>query len=286
MLYELWWDTPEQWHKGNSGRAIGPARRNTPLAVIRAATTHLFYVDTANKIQEYIWSDSKWVPGATLPNTDPSDNTSLAAVCYGTGKDFEIRLYYYHQGSGVVGELWFRNGAWENGRMWFADSVEGTKMAVTNPNPSEQGGYSFHLFMVWRDLDPKATTYHINCDTCIDGNWTGPNLTPSVPADSGLACVSWPAGDGYKLRLYFTDADGDVVEYGYYSGTGWDQAPHKLSQTIKSGSKPLTALAYPSAAHTGMDIAVFVKKEQKTILEMFSNGASWLAPKELDWNAL
>ncbi|KAJ7752207.1 hypothetical protein DFH07DRAFT_1061722 [Mycena maculata] len=289
MLYEIGWDTPEKWYKGNGKRAIGPARRNTPLAVVRANAHYLFYIDTDNLIKEYIYSsvDHKWVPGTTLPCTDPSDNTNLAAVWYGTGKDFEIRLYYQHQ-SGIVGELLFRAGAWSTGRMWFGSPVHGTKIAVTNPSPTKQGSYSFHHFMVWTDLPAKdPRKYHIFHSMCTNDDWVGENLTPSVSPDGGLSCVSWAtgtAGDDYKMRLYFTDADGNVVELGYSSASGWDEAPHKPSHTTNSGSRPLAALAYPSTSGTGMDVAVFVKKEGKAMLEMFSDGGSWIAPKELDWN--
>ncbi|KAJ7510825.1 fungal fucose-specific lectin-domain-containing protein [Mycena galericulata] len=284
MLYEIGWDTPEKWYRGNSSRAIGPARRNTPLAVVRANSHHVFYVDTDNAIKEYKWYDHKWVPGATLPATDVSDDTNLTALFCGKGQNLQIRLYY-QQKSGDVQELQFRSGAWHTGTV-FDCAVPGTKLAVTNSMPNEDM-WVLHLFYITPGAEGTDTFRIVHKKTVSnDTYWVSEELTPTVAADAGLAGVAWPEQRGFRMRLYFPDAAGDVVEFGYDStrSHSWDDAPKKPSNTMSSMSKPLAAAHPGMRALTGLE--VFVKKEKKEMVEMFSEFGRWKEPKDLDWNSL
>jgi hypothetical protein len=100
-FYFLGWNERDAiWYSYNGGCPLGSGRRNMPLAAVRAegenpATVHLFYIDTDNRIKEYLLPDqSGWSPGATLPADDIADSSDLAAVATGEGASLEIRVFY------------------------------------------------------------------------------------------------------------------------------------------------------------------------------------------------
>ncbi|KAJ7244855.1 hypothetical protein C8J57DRAFT_1242520 [Mycena rebaudengoi] len=268
MLYEYAWEIPEKWYKGS---VIGPAHNNTPLAVVRATTLHLFCMDTNDAIQEYTCVDRKWVSGALIPAPDVHGNSDLAAVVCGS----QIRLYYQAK-NGDIRELQCRGGEWHTGGI----STKGPgclHVFYTIDDPHEPGK--------WRIM--HATSNDTNA------HWTMEELTPMLPsAGEGLACVAWATPDNnYKMRLFFPNADDKVVQFGYDSSKrAWDSTPEIPSHTMTPWSYSLAAVAYPDSDNDSeIDLAVFVRKTAtggNITVEMSSQRGEWQETKDLNWDSL
>jgi hypothetical protein len=281
-FYFLGWDEQSgKWYRYNAGYPLGSGRRNTPLAAVRAegenpATIHLFYIDTDNRIKEYLLPyQSGWSPGATLPADDIADSSDLAAVATGEGSGLELRVFY-QKTDATVEELRFYNGSWHKARQ-FTDAKAGTGLTVLNSDAYKglDATPFLHLFYVGQVKYDKL----IHQSAKGGDDWTREQLLEQ--GGGGLTSVSWSTYNDHEMMLHFPNGDlpGEVVGMLYTSNTGWDGA-RLPDYTVKSHNRPLASVAFFPTQ--GLTIGVFVKSAEAQIEEMYYEKGDWKGTRTIN----
>jgi hypothetical protein len=263
FIYEAAWDDATGWNSGNA--KLFQAKTGTPLTAIIFAVNEpqirLYYLDNTNTIQEFAFTGTSWVKGATLPGAAASARTSLAAVTWDSAPD--IRLYYQLQDN-TIQELAFTSNTWVvGGHFASTQTFPGSALTATLINPSP----SFRVYYQATDISLHELSW--------TGEWSDGRLDVFPPAQAPLSAVSWLDSSETEafIRIYFPDSAGDFQELSFNSPSGWVIPPAVPINGLTGFTTPLSAVEWGSGP---VNIRVFsLATNENNFSQLAWNTSAW-----------
>ncbi|TFK60783.1 fucose-specific lectin [Pluteus cervinus] len=268
FVYEAASEQSNNWNT-NTTTQLFQAKAGTPLAAVVPGPSqiHLYYLDTSNILQEYIY-DGSWAKGPTLlPYTNLAPNTSLAATTWTDSSSVQqIRLYYQKQDNTIQELSYATSSGWSPGHSFTDQAYPGTGLsAVAN---SAGGNLSCSIY--WQGNDLTLNQYILP-----PSSWTRNTLQWSPAPSSGIAAIIY--ADYYlhdlHVRVYHESTAGIIQEDAYDAppsgAQGWSSATTAInSNTLVNVPTPISTTVWTNS--TGIEVRSYVKNSTNNVYFEFS----------------
>ncbi|TFK68948.1 hypothetical protein BDN72DRAFT_841139 [Pluteus cervinus] len=264
FVYEAASDQNGYWNPNMT--QLFRAKAGTPLAAVVPAPSqvHLYYLDTSNILQEYIYNNS-WTKGATpLPSTNIAPITSLAATTWTDSSSvLNIRLYYQKQDN-TIQELAYSTGSgWSSGYSFTDQAYPGAGLGAFATYFDE--ALSTGVYWQGNDLNVHEYIYASSWSTNLF-KWSA---TPS----SGITAIGWQdtSSDGPQVRVYYENTDRSVEEVSYSYSSGWTMKVPL--NTLVDIPAPISATVWVSGGD--VEARIYVKNNSSNIHIEITYSGGW-----------
>ncbi|TFK71275.1 hypothetical protein BDN72DRAFT_958198 [Pluteus cervinus] len=262
FIYEALWYQTTNWH--STYAKLFQPKPGSPLTAITFPPTqiHIYYLDNSNALQEYIYNHG-WSNGATLPATDLSPSTSLAATTWTTASSQEIRVYYQKQDNTIQELVYSTSSGWSSGNSFTDQAYPGTGIGAFATNFNND---TLATRVFWQANDLTLNEY-------VYPGWTRDTLQWSATPSGSISAAAWLDTSGNtRVRLYFENSAGYVEEVSN-NGPSWAVNPNVPANVLAGFKAPISATMWLDGG--AAQIRTYVKSNSSNTHVEIAYSGNW-----------
>ncbi|TFK68946.1 hypothetical protein BDN72DRAFT_841138, partial [Pluteus cervinus] len=263
FVYEAASDQNDLWNPNTT--KLFRAKAGTPLAAVAPAPSqvHLYYLDTSNILQEYIYNGS-WAKGATpLPSTNIAPITSLAATTWiDSSSVLNIRLYYQKQDNTIQELVYSPGSGWSSGYSFTDQAYPGAGLGAF----ATYFNKALFTSVYWQANDLNVHEY------VYTSSWSTNMFKWSAAPSSGITAIGWPdtSSNRPQIRVYYENTARSVEEVSYGYPSGW--IGNVPINTLVDIPAPISATVWLSG---GVEVRSYVKSNSSNVHIEFAYSGGW-----------